>query len=152
MSAAAELVLSVAGQGVDVTAITTLTSDSEGDGSYDGETWTEGTDFVLVGQEHPELSGPFTRFWVPGWATKGLVARRRYFKAVGSWGWATVPNQIRKACLARAKVDYDHYSELEVFAGETLGDYTYRRFSPANGRERELQQVRAFRRAGVATP
>lgn len=68
----------------DVLVVTTLTADSEGDWTFDGESWTEAIDFVLA----PDNKFPKWGFWVhPSGSFSAAKGQRRYFKIVGDFGF-----------------------------------------------------------------
>jgi hypothetical protein len=68
----------------DLISMTTLTTDTEGDGTYDGETWTENTDFWLWPAEaYPKLQIHTTAFGSYSFAAD----QRRDVKMVGTWGY-----------------------------------------------------------------
>ena len=67
----------------DAQSISALTMDSEGDGTYDGETWTEGTDFIL----DPPNSWPKTSARIPSWGNYSFDDIPKYVQAVGVWGY-----------------------------------------------------------------
>ncbi len=68
----------------DVLAITTVTADSEGDYTYDGETWVEGTDFVV----QPDNSWPKGSIILhPSGSYSAPRNRVRYFKLIGQFGY-----------------------------------------------------------------
>jgi hypothetical protein len=69
----------------DALTVSALTMDSELDGTFDGETWTEGTDFLL---------GPWNGYpkrWIERARATGNycwpLGLQRYVKAVGYWGF-----------------------------------------------------------------
>lgn len=69
----------------DCLSVTTLTTDSEGDGTFDGETWTQGDteDFILWPyNDFPKLwieTGPESDY--------AFACDDRYIKIVGLWGY-----------------------------------------------------------------
>ena len=67
----------------DCLSISALTTDSELDGTYDGETWTEDTDFWLV----PYNSFPKHRAELTHEGAYSFANSRRYVKIVGQWGY-----------------------------------------------------------------
>ena len=68
----------------DLLSVTTLTVDSEGDGTYDGETWTEGTDFILF----PRERFPAWQLYAPRWGNFAFSdGVKDYVKIVGVWGY-----------------------------------------------------------------
>ena len=67
----------------DLLSVTTFSADSEGDGTYDGETWTENTDYWLQPfNVFPKLGAILTAF-----GNYGFVVTDRYIKVVGNWGY-----------------------------------------------------------------
>ena len=68
----------------DLLVATTVTTDSELDGTYDGETWTENNDFWLW----PSNSWPKNALEITGFGSYGIAKNaRRYIKIVGTWGY-----------------------------------------------------------------
>jgi len=68
----------------DLLSLASLAADSEGDGTFDGETWTLGTDFVL----QPENGWPKTKVLLLAGGQYRLPheAKDRYIKITGIWG------------------------------------------------------------------
>lgn len=69
----------------DALGITTVAMDSELDGTYDGETWTDGTDFVAV----PRNSVPKIALQALPWGSYSFIDQELYAKVVGVWGYGT---------------------------------------------------------------
>ena len=68
----------------DLLSMTTLTTDSEADGTYDGETWTESTDFWLW----PDNSYPKMQVHTTEFGTYSFTdMQRRFVKMIGTWGY-----------------------------------------------------------------
>jgi len=68
----------------DLLSATSLKMDSELDGTYDGETWVENTDFWL----RPNNEFPKTRVELTAFGNYVFAARQgRYAKIVGVWGY-----------------------------------------------------------------
>lgn len=75
---------------------------------------------------------------------------QRNFKITATWGIATVPTQIERACLERAVTGWNRLSTgLVTIESEGLGEYRYKLFTPQNMRETQLMQVAAWRRITV---
>ena len=121
--------------------LTTFSVDTEEDGTFDGETWTEGTDLIL----RPVNASPKWEVWTPGWANYSLPKREYSIKIVGDWGWSAVPRMIAKECLVRAKLDYDNYDERVEFESEGFADARYKRYAPTIARAMELARVNHYR-------
>lgn len=69
----------------DCISISAFKADSELDGTFDGESWTEGTDYYLW----PENSFPKLRAMMTTWGNYSLPEmRRRYLLITGVWGYA----------------------------------------------------------------
>lgn len=68
---------------VDLLEVDALTTDSEQDGTYDGETWVENTDFWTW----PDNVWPKTRIRLTRFGNYGFSGVDRYVKIVGSWGF-----------------------------------------------------------------
>lgn len=66
----------------DVLVVTTLTADSEGDQTHDGETWTEGTDYVL----RPDNRWPKDSIWLHPNGRYSFTDEDRYMKLTGFFG------------------------------------------------------------------
>jgi hypothetical protein len=68
----------------DFLSISAFTTDSEDDGTYDGETWTEGTDFWAM----PDNAYPRTWVETTSFGNYSFPANaRRYVKITGTWGY-----------------------------------------------------------------
>lgn len=67
----------------DLLSVSAFAVDSEVDGTWDGETWAEGTDYVLL----PDAAYPKTRIAGLGWADYAWATGRRYLKITGAWGY-----------------------------------------------------------------
>ncbi len=67
----------------DCLSITTLSTDTEDDGTYDGETWTENTDFYLYPRNHY----PKQQVGTTGFGDYSFAASRDYVKIVGVFGY-----------------------------------------------------------------
>jgi len=67
----------------DLISITTLKTDSEADGTYDGETWTANTDYIL----YPENSYPKWGIMVPSWGNYSFGSAPSYIRIAGVWGY-----------------------------------------------------------------
>lgn len=67
----------------DLLSVTTLTTDSENDGTYDGESWTEDEDYWLVPYANfPKLSAEVT-----GFGDFAFSSARRNVQLAGEWGY-----------------------------------------------------------------
>ena len=130
----------------DLATFTSMTVDSEGDGTWDGETWTKDTDFRLVA---PPDDWPYTRIWILPAATKTFLAVKNYIKITGVWGWPSVPPAIAQETLYRAGVLFRTMGS-EIMAAERLGDMSYQRFSTENEWQRMLLRIGAYIRPAVA--
>lgn len=69
----------------DLLSVSELVTDSELDGTFDGETWVSGdvNDFVL----RPDNSWPKTEVYVNPWGDFGFENQPRYVKITGTWGF-----------------------------------------------------------------
>jgi len=67
----------------DLLVATTMTADSEQDGTYDGETWTEDTDFWLV----PRNGWPKHSMEITEFGSYTFRGGRHNLKIVGQWGY-----------------------------------------------------------------
>lgn len=85
----------------DVNAVTSVTVDREGDGSY-SETWVEGTDFYLDPPNAAADGRPFTRLVLRAQAGRYFPPYQRNVKVAGSFGWATTPAAVKQAAVLLA--------------------------------------------------
>lgn len=87
----------------DAWTITTVKTSSGDDGTYD-KTWTSGVDFVAepLNGVADGLSGLPT--WRLRWVTPTLPTNSKLpnVQVTAKWGWATVPEPVRQACLIMA--------------------------------------------------
>lgn len=67
----------------DVLTVTAVGADSEGDGSFDGEAWVQGTDYSL----QPRSKFPKSQLWPTKNPSKFLGVDREYLKITGAWGY-----------------------------------------------------------------
>lgn len=67
----------------DVLSVSAVGVDSEGDGSFDGESWVEGTDYVLM----PRSTWPKWWLSVHKGTSKSLFVDRESLKVTGVWGY-----------------------------------------------------------------
>ncbi len=67
----------------DLLTATAVGADSETDGSFDGEAWVEGTDYVL----YPRHKFPKRTLGVHRNSSKGLAVDAEYLKITGVWGF-----------------------------------------------------------------
>lgn len=109
--------------------------------ALDGVTLTVSEDYEV----QPPSTSPTTWLslksgvWTLGLANVSVIAK---------WGWASVPVMIRQAALVRATSLYSRMGKDDL-AGETIGDYTYRRFTAEQEQRRNMNQVAQFRRTGM---
>ena len=81
----------------DVSSITTLKTDNDGDGIW-GSLWTEDVDFYLT----PFNETPKRAVWAaPGGAYR-FPRRWKGVQITGRFGWPEVPAPIREACLLQS--------------------------------------------------
>jgi hypothetical protein len=112
----------------DIISVTTLRSDSNGDGSFD-TTW-DIDDFQL--EPLNGLAGgietPFTRiravgtFLWPTYEPRNVDANQASVQVTGVFGFATVPTAVRQACILSALRQYKRYeSPTGVLGFSDLG-------------------------------
>jgi len=109
----------------DLLTVTTLTTDSENDGTFDGETWVEDTDFIL----RPDNSNPKWEIRVHPTGNYSFGVGHPYVKIVGTFGFdSTVPEAVRLWTLWDAENMYrDYAGGGGGFEQERIGDYFYKR-------------------------
>lgn len=86
----------------DLVSITTLETDSNGDGIFD---WTWTTSDFLLWPYNAALDGkPYSRIDVAstGSASGGFPISERGVRITGKFGWSAVPGPIKEACLLQA--------------------------------------------------
>lgn len=94
-----------------VTTVTSVTADMTGDGSYD-ETFTEGTDFVLSPRGNAESDRPYTRLqMLQSFARYWPVGIIDGVKVVGTFGTATVPDEVKEATAIQAQTLFKRLTE-----------------------------------------
>ena len=87
----------------DLVSVTTLTSDGDGDRTYE-TTWTVSTDYDLTPFNADDFSEPFTaiettpagRYVFPRGVKKGVCI-------IGKWGWPAVPKPVAEACMLQSE-------------------------------------------------
>lgn len=102
----------------DLITATTLTTDTEGDGTHDGETWTGGTDFFLW----PYNGLPKQKVQTTGFGSYGFPKLvRRYVKLIGVWGHGDGINASPFTATAiTVTADNASETELDVSAEGTI--------------------------------
>lgn len=107
----------------DVTTVTAVETDEDGDRTYE-HTWAT-TDYDLLPYNAAEVSEPFTRLRVtprgnyafPAGMPKGV-------KVTGTWGWPAVPDMVREiALMEAARLWAQGRSPSGVVASPELGTF-----------------------------
>lgn len=107
----------------DCLSIDSVFADSEGDLTFDGQEWVEGTDFYL----EPLNEFPKTRLIPAITRNYSLIERSRYLRITGDWGYAEeVPAQVKECALALAVMDWNLRGGMEN-AQERLDAYSHTR-------------------------
>ena len=81
----------------DIVSITTLKTDTNGDGTYN-ETWAT-TDYYLMPLNAALDDEPYTKIQTATLGTKRFPVLPNDTQIVGKFGWPEVPDQIREATL-----------------------------------------------------
>ena len=108
----------------DLLSVSAFVTDSELDGTFDGETWTEGDaeDFVL----RPDNTWPKTEVYANPWGDFGFADQPRYVKITGVWGfgdgvsaspWAS---SVITATVNTTTSETVTFSATGVIKGETI--------------------------------
>lgn len=109
----------------DVVSITTLKTDSNGDGTY--ETTISAANYVLEPYNAAVKGEPYTELELINAVTFPIPAasgRENLIQITGTWGWPSVPVEIKQACrllvaemakLADAPLGVAGYGEFGVF-------------------------------------
>jgi len=79
----------------DLAAVTSLTVDTGGDGSY-ATTWVEGTDFFLDPANADTSGKPFEEIVLRARGGKFFPPFQRAIKVTGTFGWPSVPVQLNQ--------------------------------------------------------
>lgn len=106
----------------DLVSITSLATDSTGDGTFD--TVWDAADYQLDPHNPPE-GRPYTAVEAIGGrlfpGRCGRRGRRDRVQITGVWGWAAVPTEVTQACLLQASRIYKRKESPEGVAG--FGDF-----------------------------
>ena len=127
----------------DLITLTSLTTDSEQDGTFDGETWVQGVteDFYLW----PQNQTPKTRVKATPDGDYRFANLANYVKIVGDWGYAEAPSRIVNACLLLAAQEYEGQGG-ENYQSEGLGDYRYRVATGIDRNDQAMRLLGAYRK------
>jgi hypothetical protein len=95
----------------DLVSITTLKTDDDGDGSYE-TTWTVNTDYVLNPLDAALQTRPYRRVVATGGKTFPLttVPALALVQINGTWGWPSVPDDVREACVLLSSRGFARYN------------------------------------------
>ena len=137
---------------IGTTSSLVVKTDSNGDGTY-AKTLTLNTDYILDPLTSPSLNRPYTQLTMvsnteswpifPGITSNGL---RPGVQVTAKWGWPSVPDDIKMACLI---LTADLYKRKDAPGGILgLGDLGVVRMSPI-GRD-VTAMVRAYKKEVVA--
>ena len=109
----------------DLTTLTTLKTDSNGDGTY--ETTISSSNYVLEPYNAAVFDQPYTELELINAVTFPIPAasgRENLIQITGTWGWPVVPPEVKQACrimvaevakLADAPLGVAGYGEFGVF-------------------------------------
>lgn len=84
----------------DCISLSEVATDADGDRTY--ETVWAATDYDLLPANAAAASRPFERLAVPPQGLHRLPILPLGLRLTGTFGWASVPSQIRRACVLRA--------------------------------------------------
>ena len=95
----------------DLVSVTTLKTDDDGNGTYE-TTWTANTDYVLNPTDTARLSRPYRRVVATGGKTFPLTTTPALalVQLNGTWGWPSVPDDVREACILLAARGFARYN------------------------------------------
>jgi hypothetical protein len=99
----------------DLQSITTLKTDSDGDGVFD-VTW-ETTDYQLnpLNGIAGGISTPYTQvraigeYLFPIYEPRNVNANEASIQITGVWGWASVPTAVKQACIILSMRQFKRY-------------------------------------------
>lgn len=82
------------------TSSVTVKTDDNGDGTFE-TTWTQGIDYQLEPLNATLLARPYNRITAIGGKTFPLqyVPKKPLVQVTAQWGWASVPTDVREACI-----------------------------------------------------
>jgi len=107
----------------DVRTITTLKTDTAGDGTY-STSWA-GTDFLLEPANAVNDGRPYTSITVRPTGANRFTSVLNGVQVVGDFGWATVPKPVHQACIRLAnlffKVAKEGAAPIITMDGSTIG-------------------------------
>lgn len=95
----------------DLSSVTTLKTDDNGDGTFE-TTWTANVDYALEPYNAALLSIPFSKVTAIGGKTFPIftVPALPGVQIVGSWGFSSVPNDVREACILLSMRQFARYN------------------------------------------
>lgn len=101
----------------DLVSVTTLETDTGGDGTFDA-TW-DAADWELLPHNPPD-GRPYTAVAAVGdrsFPVRYCRGRRARVQITGVWGWSAVPTAVTQACLIQASKVYGRRNSPEGVAG-----------------------------------
>ena len=95
----------------DLYSVTTLKTDDDGDGSYE-TTWTAGVDYQVEPLDAVITGQPIRTITAIGGKTFPLFSLPALPSAqiVGVWGWSSIPDDVREACVLLAMRGFARYN------------------------------------------
>lgn len=85
----------------DIVSVTSITVDTDSDGSFADETALATTDYELRplnAADGPEPA-PYTQVYIPEWSTASLWMPGKRVQIVGIFGWNAVPEAVKAAAI-----------------------------------------------------
>lgn len=110
----------------DIVSITSITIDTDRDGSFADETALAATDYELHplnAADEPEAK-PYTQIYLPAWSTVATWTPGTKVQVVGVFGWSAIPVAIKRACInltAILRLETPRASRSVSETGEILG-------------------------------
>lgn len=95
----------------DLYSVTTLKTDDDGDGSFE-TTWTTGVDYQVEPLDAVITGQPIRTITAIGGKTFPLFSLPALPSAqiVGVWGWSSIPDDVREACVLLAMRGFARYN------------------------------------------
>lgn len=95
----------------DLYSVTTLKTDDDGDGSFE-TTWTSGVDYQVEPLDAVITGQPIRTITAIGGKTFPLFSLPALPSAqiVGVWGWSSIPDDVREACVLLAMRGFARYN------------------------------------------
>jgi hypothetical protein len=95
----------------DLYEVITLKSDNDGDGTFE-TTWTLNTDYILQPTNVSMQSRPYNSVLAVSGKTFPIMIQPQLpgVQINGIWGWDTIPNDVREACVLLAMRGFARYN------------------------------------------